>query len=96
MVAAKRQQYLRERIMRYIETLREGERIGEVYLCKHKQTFLTKAGKPYDSLTLQDKTGVLDAKIWDVSSNGIEDFDSLSLIHIYGAGDVGHMGGKGT
>lgn len=70
--------------MRDIETLREGERIGEVYLCKHKQTFLTKAGKPYDSLTLQDKTGVLDAKIWDVSSNGIEDFDSLDYIYVVG------------
>ena len=42
--------------MRYIETLREGERISEVYLCRQKQTFLTKSGKPYDSLTLQDKT----------------------------------------
>lgn len=70
--------------MKYIETLREGERIGEVYLCKHKQTALTKAGKPYDSLILQDKTGVLDAKIWDVSSNGIEDFDSLDYIYVVG------------
>ena len=55
------------RKMRFIETLREGERISEVYLCRHKQTAMTKAGKPYDSLTLQDKTGTLDAKIWDVS-----------------------------
>lgn len=70
--------------MKYIETLREGERIGEVYLCKHKQTALTKTGKPYDSLTLQDKTGMLDAKIWDVSSNGIEDFDSLDYIYVVG------------
>ena len=50
------------RKMRFIETLREGERISEVYLCRHKQTAMTKAGKPYDSLTLQDKTGTLDAK----------------------------------
>jgi 3'-5' exoribonuclease len=70
--------------MRYIETLREGERIGEVYLCKNKQTAMTKAGKPYDSLTLQDKTGVLDAKIWDVSSSGIEEFDSLDYIYVVG------------
>ena len=30
--------------MKYIETLREGERVGEIYLCKAKQTALTKAG----------------------------------------------------
>lgn len=70
--------------MRYIETLREGERIGEVYLCKRKQTAMTKNGKPYDSLTLQDKTGILDAKIWDVGSNGIEEFDALDYIYVMG------------
>ena len=47
--------------MKYIESLREGERINEIYLCKVKQSALTKAGKPYDTLILQDKTGTLDA-----------------------------------
>ncbi|MCD7865075.1 MAG: HD domain-containing protein [Clostridiales bacterium] len=70
--------------MRYIESLREGERISEVYLCKQKQTFLTKAGKPYDSLVLQDRTGTLDAKIWDVNSNGIEDFQALDYVYVMG------------
>ena len=70
--------------MKFIETLREGERISEIYLCKHKQTALTKAGKPYDSLILQDKTGTLDAKIWDVGSAGIEEFDSLDYIYVMG------------
>ena len=70
--------------MRYIETLREGERIQEVYLCRQKQTFLTKAGKPYDSLVLQDKTGTLDGKIWDINSGGIEDFDALDYVLVMG------------
>ncbi len=70
--------------MKFIETLREGERVSEIYLCKHKQTALTKAGKPYDSLILQDKTGTLDAKIWDVGSAGIEEFDSLDYIYVMG------------
>ena len=47
--------------MHYIETLREGERVNEIYLCKNKQSALTKAGKPYEALILQDKTGTLDA-----------------------------------
>ena len=70
--------------MKYIESLREGDRISGIYLCKTRQSALTKAGKPYDSLTLQDKTGTLDAKIWDVSSNGIEEFDSLDYIYVMG------------
>ena len=70
--------------MRYIETLREGERVNEVFLCKHKQSAVTKNGKPYESLMLQDKTGLLDAKIWDPGSQGIDDFDSLDYINVVG------------
>ena len=47
-------------VMKYIESLREGERINEIYLCKTKQSALTKAGKPYENVILQDKTGILD------------------------------------
>ena len=70
--------------MKYIESLREGERINEIYLCKVKQSALTKAGKPYDTLILQDKTGTLDAKIWEPGSVGIDEFDSLDYIAVMG------------
>lgn len=70
--------------MKYIETLREGERVAEIYLCKSRQTALTKAGKPYESLILQDKTGTLDAKVWDPNSQGIDEFDSLDYIDVMG------------
>lgn len=70
--------------MKYIESLREGERINEIYLCKVKQSALTKAGKPYDNLVLQDKTGTLDAKIWEPGSVGIDEFDSLDYIAVMG------------
>ncbi len=62
----------------------EGERINEIYLCKVKQSALTKAGKPYDNLILQDKTGTLDAKIWEPGSVGIDEFDSLDYIAVMG------------
>lgn len=70
--------------MKYIESLREGERINEIYLCKFKQSALTKAGKPYDNVILQDKTGTLDAKIWDPGSSGIDDFDALDYVAVTG------------
>lgn len=70
--------------MKYIESLREGERINEIFLCKQKNSALTKAGKPYDNLILQDKTGTLDAKIWEPGSVGIDEFDSLDYIAVMG------------
>ena len=45
--------------MRYINELREGDNVSEVYLCKVKNIAKTKAGKTYYSMILQDKTGLL-------------------------------------
>lgn len=70
--------------MRYINELREGEMVSEIYLCKTKQTSKTKAGKSYYSLILQDKTGVLDGKVWDLNSRGIENFESMDYIFVTG------------
>ncbi len=70
--------------MHYIESLREGERVNEIFLCKNKQIAMTKNGKPYESLVLQDKTGTLDAKIWEPGSQGIDDYDKLDYINVYG------------
>lgn len=70
--------------MKYIETLREGEKLGDIYLCKSRQSALTKSGKAYENVILQDKTGTLDAKIWDPSSPGIGDFDALDYVYVVG------------
>ena len=66
--------------MKYIETFREGMHVSDVYLCKTKQIALTKNGKEYGSVTLQDKTGTIDAKIWDPNSAGIAEFDTMNPI----------------
>lgn len=68
--------------MKYIATLREGMHISDVYLCKNKSILISKAGKEYASLTLQDKTGTVDAKIWDLGSPGIGDFEALDYVAI--------------
>ena len=70
--------------MRYIESLRDGERVNDIYLCKYKQTALTKAGKPYENVILQDKTGTLDAKIWDPGSLGIDEFEAMDYVAVTG------------
>lgn len=66
----------------FIETMREGLHIADIYLCKSKNIQLTKAGKEYGSIVLQDKTGTVDAKIWDLNSPGIGDFDTLDYIQV--------------
>ena len=68
--------------MKYIESFREGERISGIYLCKNRQSAVTKTGKAYENVILQDKTGTADAKIWDPNSQGIDDFANLDYVDI--------------
>ena len=68
--------------MKFIETLREGMHVSGVYLCKTRQIALTKTGKEYGSLTLQDKTGTADAKIWELGSPGISDFNAMDYVFV--------------
>lgn len=69
--------------MKYINDLRDGENIIEHYLCKAKQTCKSKAGKTYLSLTLADKTGNINAKVWELNNN-IKSFEENSFIKVDG------------
>lgn len=70
--------------MRFINTIREGDTIRSIYLCKTKRSAETRNGRPYDNLTLQDKTGTLDGKVWDPNSGGIADYDEMDFIEVFG------------
>lgn len=78
--------------MKYIKDLKEGDRVFDIYLCKHKQSAVTKNGKPYESVILQDKTGTIDAKVWEPNNPGIEDYDALDYIEVHG--DVNNFQGS--
>lgn len=70
--------------MKFIKDFKDGDRVFDIYLCKHKQSAVTKNGKPYDNVILQDKTGTIDAKIWEPNNAGIDEFDTLDYVEIYG------------
>ena len=71
--------------MRYIHEMKEGDRLGGVYLCKQKSSAVTKNGKHYENVILQDRTGQLDCKIWDPNSEGIAEFDALDYVYVVGS-----------
>ena len=54
--------------MRFLNELHEGDRINGIYLCKQKQSAVTKNGKPYENIILQDKTGIRCAGWQDLGS----------------------------
>lgn len=70
--------------MKFIESLRESDNVSDIYFVKHKASAITKNGKPYDNVILQDKTGTIDAKVWDPNSAGIDDYDAMDYVEING------------
>ena len=69
--------------MKYIEEFKEDDRIVDHYLCKQRQSLKSKSGKTYLSLKLVDKTGVIDAKVWDLT-NDIQSFEENDFIKVDG------------
>jgi len=67
--------------MRFIEEIRENETVVEHYLCKQRTLGKTKAGKPFLSLLLMDKTGTVSAKVWELNSQ-IQDFAEKDFVKI--------------
>ena len=67
--------------MKYINELREGETVIEHYLCKSRTSMKSRNGKTYLSLKLQDKTGIVDAKVWDMNKD-IQSFQENDFIKI--------------
>ena len=70
--------------MKYIKDYKDGDRVFDIYFCKYKSSAVTKNGKSYDNVILQDKTGTMDAKIWDPNNAGIAEFDACDYIEVYG------------
>jgi 3'-5' exoribonuclease len=70
--------------MKYLRDLKEGDRVFDIYLCKHRQAAVTKNGKAYENVILQDRTGTMDAKIWEPNNPGIGEFDVFDYIEVYG------------
>ncbi len=67
----------------YIKDYKEGQKFYGVYLCKVKQMLKSKNGKTYINIDVQDKTGVINGKVWDIT-NAIESFEELDFIQVEG------------
>jgi len=67
--------------MKFITDIRDNDHVIGHYFCKFKQAQKTRAGKTYYALKLQDKTGVMDAKVWELTRD-IQDFEEGDVIKI--------------
>jgi 3'-5' exoribonuclease len=68
----------------YVNELEPNQVISGTFLVAHKDVRQKKTGEPYLSLTLSDRTGDLDAKMWDNAAEAIPTFERDSFVRVKG------------
>jgi 3'-5' exoribonuclease len=68
----------------YVSELEANQLVQGVFLVQNKEVRQKKSGEPYLSLTLCDRTGELDAKMWDNAQEAAGLFDRDDFIRVKG------------
>jgi 3'-5' exoribonuclease len=69
---------------RYINQLKENEKVSEIYAVSEKQLRPNKKGNLYLQFNLSDRTGSITGFIWDVTNVAVYDFESGDFVHVEG------------
>ncbi|KYC97155.1 3'-5' exoribonuclease YhaM [Heyndrickxia sporothermodurans] len=69
-----------------------GEQIELFLLIKNSTKGIASNGKPFLSLNLQDKTGDIEAKLWDVSESDAQTYKAETIVKV--AGDIQNYRGR--
>jgi 3'-5' exoribonuclease len=75
----------------YVKDVTPNEKIDSLFKVGKKALPTGKSGKPYLTITLFDKTGELDARIWENAAELDKAFEVGDLVHVVGA-TVVHQG----
>jgi 3'-5' exoribonuclease len=67
-----------------IKELKVGDRVNEFYLVKSKRNKLTRSNKPFLDLDLADRTGHINAKIWDRADEYAALFERGDAVRVKG------------
>lgn len=72
---------------KFIKNLKSNDAIESVYFLRKKELALTQAGKPYLKLTLSDKTGRIEAKVWENAEQADEMIATGAAVFVKGMVD---------
>lgn len=69
----------------FIKDLQDGQQVGDLFLVSRKNYAETKAGKPYLALTLMDRSGEMEARVWDGAKQANEIIETGQVIMVQAA-----------
>jgi len=68
----------------YLKDIKQGDKVASSFLVAEKSMAFSLKGSPYLNLRLKDKSGELDAKVWDNAVEFDQQFKKGDIIHIEG------------
>src|SRR6478735_6912371 len=68
----------------FVKDLKDKEQVDTVFLVRTKSTPLNKNGKPYLVAMLGDRTGAIEARMWDNVDNIINSFQIDDFVRVKG------------
>lgn len=71
----------------FVQDIREGQNVDSPFLLEEIKLGQTKNGRPYVSLKLKDRTGRIEARVWDQAENFYENFKDGDIAQITGSGE---------
>ncbi len=74
----------------YVSELQENQTITRTFLLQAKEIRQKKTGDPFLSLTLADRTGEVDAKMWDNVTEVMDTFEREAFVKVKGLVQVYH------
>src|SRR5207249_2848551 len=69
---------------RYVRQLADGESVEEVFLVSDKQLRANRNGNLYLQADLRDRSGVINARLWNASENQFRSFDAGDFVRARG------------
>jgi 3'-5' exoribonuclease len=69
---------------RFVEDLADGENVDEVYLVGDKQLRANRNGNLYLQLQVRDRTGSMDARLWNAGEGLFRSFDTGDFVEVRG------------
>ena len=69
---------------RFVKDIKEGEQIRDLFLVGSKTQLASNAGKPYLNLSLRDRTGQFEGRVWDRAEEIGKRFDRDDIVEVSG------------
>ncbi|MFH0844491.1 MAG: HD domain-containing protein [Pseudomonadota bacterium] len=68
----------------WVKDIKADDRISGLYMAKMKRLGLTKKGDPYLSVTLADRTGAIEGRVWERAEELSPLFEEGDILHVEG------------